>query len=60
MTKYSDEIRSINLNMVDKTNCERRINEELEGASDFRLHETQICVGGETGKDTCKVCLRLQ
>lgn len=57
LTKYSNVIKSIKLNVVDNTNCEQRINKEF-GISNFRVHETQICVGGETGKDTCKVGLK--
>lgn len=46
-------MKCLEIKIVERTECESKIGEYNQ--SDFHLHSSFICAGGESGKDTCKV-----
>ncbi|XP_037709506.1 phenoloxidase-activating factor 2-like [Drosophila subpulchrella] len=50
---HASLMKKIEVPLVDNFTCEQKLR-QLYSAS-FNLHDSLICAGGETGKDTCKV-----
>ncbi|KZC14538.1 Serine proteinase stubble [Dufourea novaeangliae] len=50
---YSIILKKIELPIVPHDTCQSNLRETVLGKY-FRLHESFICAGGESGKDTCK------
>lgn len=50
----SNEMKYLELKVVEKSECERSIN-KAANQSNFILDKSFICAGGESGKDTCQV-----
>lgn len=51
-SRISDQLKFIDLTVVGKAECEEKYKPVL--GRGFQLHESQLCAGGVTGKDTCK------
>lgn len=52
--RISNEMKYLQIKVVEKPECERSIN-EAANQSNFILDSSFICAGGESGKDTCQV-----
>ena len=49
--KFSDVLKKINLNNIPHGECNERFKKPFKGR--FTVDKSQLCVGGEEGKDTC-------
>ncbi|XP_029166630.1 serine proteinase stubble-like [Nylanderia fulva] len=51
--KYQAELRKVDLPIVDRADCQTRLQSTKLGQY-FQLHGSFICAGGETNRDTCR------
>ncbi|XP_040571487.1 phenoloxidase-activating factor 2 [Lepeophtheirus salmonis] len=51
--EYQVILKQVEMNMVNSTECEKRLRRTRLGKS-FKLDESFVCAGGEKNKDTCK------
>ena len=51
--KFSDILKKIDMKIVPRRVCQRKMRKARRFMRRFKLHESQLCVGGEKGKDTC-------
>lgn len=52
--RISNEMKFLQIKVVEKSECERKINHAANQSS-FVLDSSFMCAGGESGKDTCQV-----
>lgn len=51
--RISDQLKFLELTVVGKADCENLYKKTPLG-NGFQLHDSFLCAGGETGRDTCK------
>ncbi|RLU22623.1 hypothetical protein DMN91_004901 [Ooceraea biroi] len=52
-SEYQSELRKVNLPIVDRADCQTRLQNTKLGQY-FQLHGSFICAGGETNRDMCR------